>query len=270
MSAFVTIGNTDYHYESVGTGDALIFIHAGIAHMGMWDAQMMAFSLDYRVVRYDVRGFGQTKNPAGTYRDHDDLAALLDAIHIQSAYIVGASNGGRISLDFAIAYPARVKKLVLVCPAASGMQMGVHITEDDIALEAPIEEAFEAGDLEKAARLEVAHWIVGPNRDEDVISDELRKLTYEMSLSVFQIPEEDDEGENDMLEPPALQRMDEVRAPTLVIQSTDDARYHVPLSQTIAAGIPGAHLEMIADAGHLPNMEHPARFNTLVRDFLDG
>src|ERR671936_3184279 len=104
------------HYEVAGAGPPVVFVHAGIADSRMWDAQFASFADDFRVVRYDIAGFGRSPLRGGPFCHWRDLVALLDELRIEQAALVGNSFGGRIALDVAIAAPERVSALVLVAP----------------------------------------------------------------------------------------------------------------------------------------------------------
>ncbi len=103
-------------YDLAGEGDALVLLHAGIADRRMWDPQWAAFAERYRVIRADARGFGATSAPDGPYGHHLDLAAVLDDAGVERAHLVGVSLGAGTAVVFALAFPDRVRSLVLVSP----------------------------------------------------------------------------------------------------------------------------------------------------------
>jgi len=150
------------HYDVQGEGEPLVLIHAAIANLNEWDAQMPAFARHFRVVRFDVRGFGETPDPAGKYTDHADLKALLYALGISHAHVLGNSNGGRIAMDFALTYPKIVAKLVMVAPGLPGYTP----PNDKFAEEklAKYEAALKAGDTDLAAEIIAQIWVDGPRR----------------------------------------------------------------------------------------------------------
>ncbi len=78
-TGFLEVPGASLYYECAGQGYPLVLIHAGIADSRMWDEQVAAFAPRYRVIRYDVRGFGQTRLGAGSFANYEDVAALLDA-----------------------------------------------------------------------------------------------------------------------------------------------------------------------------------------------
>ena len=116
----VEINGAQIAYEIAGAGHALTLIHAGIADKRMWDAQFATFAESYRVLRYDIRGFGQSTLPAGPYTMREDLRALLQHLGIARTHMIGISMGGSIAIDFTLDYPEMVSALIPVAAGISG------------------------------------------------------------------------------------------------------------------------------------------------------
>src|SRR5918911_1083992 len=114
VSGFAEVNGARLYYEAEGRGPAVVLIHGGLVDSRLWDAQMKPLSKHFRVVRYDIRGYGRSPAPTGEYWPHEDLRALLDYLKIGRATIVGLSLGGIVAADFALEYPDRVDRLVLV------------------------------------------------------------------------------------------------------------------------------------------------------------
>src|SRR5712691_428055 len=93
------------YFESVGSGEPLVLIHAAVADLRMWDEQVSAFAEKYRVIRYDAQGFGKSPAAVDPMPRAEDLHELLRTLGIGRAHLVGVSNGGSTALDFAILYP---------------------------------------------------------------------------------------------------------------------------------------------------------------------
>lgn len=122
ISGTVKVDGGEIYYESRGSGIPVVFIHAGYLDSRMWDEQFDLFSRNYNVIRYDVRGFGRSTNPAGPYSDAADLKSLLGYLKIEKGMLIGVSNGGRISFDFAIENPGRVLAMVPIDYGISGFK----------------------------------------------------------------------------------------------------------------------------------------------------
>jgi pimeloyl-ACP methyl ester carboxylesterase len=119
-TATVAVNGTRLYYEAAGEGPAVVLLHGGNLDRRLWDPQFLALAREHRVVRYDLRGFGRSRDRDGPFQAHEDLRALLDMLGVPRASLVGLSGGGRIAIDFAFAYPDRVHRLVLAAPGLSG------------------------------------------------------------------------------------------------------------------------------------------------------
>src|SRR4051812_9090057 len=160
-TGYVEYPGTKLYYEVDGDGPALTFVHAGVAHLRMWDAQVDEFKDRYTVIRYDERGFGQTNTEDVPYSNFDDLRRLLDHLGVEQTHLVGNSRGGMISLDFALEYPDRVRSLTLVGSGIGGFD------NDDPALTPifeEIERLWEAKDYPQVVELETQMWTDGPGQ----------------------------------------------------------------------------------------------------------
>ena len=256
------LNGTSLAYEITGQGPAVVFIHAGIADRRMWETQVEPFAEHFQVVRYDMRGFGQTPIVAGRYAHYEDLHGLLGHLGIERAILVGCSKGGAVALDFALAYPEKVKALVLVAAAIHGLR----IEADPLPQEAALEAAEEAGDLSLVSALEVQIWIDG-GRQPEQIDPAVRKLVYAMNLIALQ----NDVlglGEEERLDPAAADRLAEITVPTFVLIGDRDIPASLQRYEYLIRHIPHAQKATLTDAAHLPNMEHPDIFNRLVLTFL--
>lgn len=260
QTATVQIEGADLAYEIAGEGPAVVLLHAGFVDRRMWDEQFVAFAQHYCVVRYDQRGFGNSKTKPGSFSHRHDLAQLLNLLNIEQAHLLGCSMGGQISIDFALEYPEMVTSLVLVSSAMSGYEMQGEMPK-------PLQElmaAMQANDLERAAELAVQLWIAGPQRTPDQVDRGIRARTHEMSLTALP----NFFNEEEALAPLAVERLHEIRVPTLVMVGELDDDSIAKIGEQLATDITGAQKVMIAGAAHLPNMEKPAEFNHKVMEFL--
>src|SRR5215210_1370822 len=111
---YVEANGVRLYYQEAGHGHPLVLLHAGVADHTMWDRQIDLFAQKYRVIRYDLRGFGQTAMPPGNFTHHADLDGLLRFLDVDRAYLVGVSLGGSTVIDYALTYPDRVAAIVPV------------------------------------------------------------------------------------------------------------------------------------------------------------
>ena len=209
-SGFAEINGSKTYYEVAGEGHPLVLVHGFSLDTRMWDDQWDVFAEGYRVVRYDVRGFGQTA-PTGSmpYSRSDDLAALLDHLDIESAHIVGLSMGGDIALEFAISYPDRTIALIPVDAAIGGYnRTNVFAT----ALQALSEQGMEA-----AIQAWMDSPLFKPAMDNLKCAPRLKEIASGYSGWHWT------EGSTrTSLDPPANERLREISAPTLVIVGEHD------------------------------------------------
>jgi len=268
MNSSLSTGKADLndaqlYYEVKGTGQPLLLVHAGVADSRMWEAQINAFSEEYQVIRFDLRGFGRSNMPSGTFSNYEDIRALLDFLGIKSTYLLGISFGGLIALDFTLAYPDYVKALVLGAPSVSGASPSQRVRqfwdEEDALL--------EKGDLEGATELNLRLWVDGPHREASQVSVDVRELVREMQLGIFKKEIPDDVEEID-LEPPAIQRLGEAEIPVQVMVGELDLEEKLELADRLVREVPDCKKVLIPGAAHMLNMEKPDVFNRSVLDFL--
>ena len=248
------------YYEAEGAGDAVVLIHAGVANLRMWDEQVAALRDSYRVIRYDTRGYGLTETDAVEFSNRADIAALLDHLGEESAHVVGLSRGGMIALDFAIEFPQRVRSLVV---AAGGIGGYESPDEADESTFAQAEAWLEAKDWESLSEWETAYWADGPGQPADRVDPALRARVHDWILTTYRAEKE--EGRPQRLDPPAVGRLGELRAPLLVMLGTLDDPGTIESMRHLADSVRGARLEVF-EAAHMINLEHPERFNALLRE----
>jgi pimeloyl-ACP methyl ester carboxylesterase len=267
-TGYADVNGARLYYEVAGTGNPVIFSHAGIADHRMWNDQFEAFAQRYRVIRYDHRGMGQSSMPAGPFSLREDIYGLGRFLGADRAYVIGCSMGGSAALDCALAHPDFVDALVLVDSGMSGEQWTPEDEAEGERIFGPIGAAVERGDIDAANEMEVKIWVDGLRRTPEQVNPAVRKLVLDMNLNMFKRAEEFKRGEAQPLDPPAAGRLHEVRCPTLVIVGDEDLPFELRTADTMAAGIPNARKVVIHDAAHLPSMEKPEEFNRIVLDFL--
>lgn len=262
-SGLAQINDAQIYCETRGDGPPLLLIHAGVADGRMWDPQVDVFAQTYRVIRFDLRGFGRSDMPSGRFANHEDVRALLDHLDARPAHVLGISFGGAIALDFCLAYPGYVRSLILGAPSVGGTEPSQRIRrfwqEED--------EALEAGDLDGATELNLLLWVDGPQRQPDQVDPEVRERVRQMQLAIFQKETPDDVEEID-LEPPAAERLAQISVPTLILVGDLDLEEKQELASRLAAKIAGARKAVLPGVAHMLNMERPEQFNRAVLEFL--
>jgi 3-oxoadipate enol-lactonase len=258
----VTLNGARIHYERSGSGFPVLFIHAGIADSRMWEPQAAAFAGRFDMIRPDQRGFGDTALPPAPYSGLADLVGLLDHLKVDRAHVVGCSMGGTLAVDLALEHPDRVERLVLIAAGVSGSNAGAA----DAALFAEIEEADKAGDMDAVNRGEVRLWVDGPRRREGSAPAAVRALVLDMNGRSLHT--DWSSAESRPIDRPAISRLGEIKAPTLVIVGDQDLPHCLANADLITSRISGARKVVIENAAHLPSLERPEEFNRVLVDFL--
>ena len=262
-AGFVEIESGKAYYESEGEGPALVMIHAGVAHSGMWDGQFHAFAEHFRAVRYDLRGFGKTESKSGSFSFRQDLFDLLKALGIERTALVGLSMGGQIAVDFTLEYPELVSAVVPVAAGLSGFSGGQN--EVEATLEAQIIAADEQKDFALVNELELRMWVDGPGQSPARTPSALRERMREMNAVALSHTEE---IKSRRLDPPAAGRLGEIHVPALVIVGDLDTTGVIEACAALAKGIAGARQVVFPGVAHMVNLERPDLFFHTVDDFL--
>jgi 3-oxoadipate enol-lactonase len=259
-SGFAEVNGARLYYEAMGKGPAVVLIHGGLVDSRLWDAQMKPLSKRFRVVRYDIRGYGRSPAPAGEYYPLEDLRALLDYLKIDKATLVGLSLGGIVAADFSLEYPARVERLVLV---GAGLRGDKQPPDEKVsnarrvgAKEGPEKffEAFTQTDMLAGLR----------NRPA------ARAAMHTMMVENYKADAYIRAGLPQAPEPPTIQRLGQIKTPTLVVIGSLDGRNLQNIADTLASKIPGARKVVIPGASHHPPVETPEEFNRVLLDYLKG
>lgn len=262
-TGFLQINGANLYFEVAGSGSPLVFIHAGVADSRMWDPQFVFFAQHFKVVRFDLRGFGRSDLPSGRFSHYEDVAGLLKALKVPRAHLVACSFGGLVALDFALAYPERVRSLMLVAPSVGGAEPSERIQQFWEAEDA----ALERGDLEAATEINLRLWVDGPARSPGEVDPEVREKVGAMQLNIFQKPVPQDIEELD-LQPPALARLGEIKAPALLVAGELDLEEKRRTLDLLAREIPAARQAILPGGAHIITMEQPDAFNRIALDFL--
>jgi pimeloyl-ACP methyl ester carboxylesterase len=260
---FVEVDGGRLYFEVAGDGPSVVLLHPGLWDRRTWDEQFVTFSRRYRVLRYDLRGYGRSSRPEPDrpYSHVTDLGAAMDAAGMDRAALVGCSMGGAIELDFTLVHPERVTALVLAAPGLGGFEA----TADEEAwysdLGTEMEAAMRAGDLERVQDLRLQIW--APLGSDDPAGARIREIAFDNLHEITM-----DEGAAEQLDPPAIERLAEIAAPTLVLSADHDPPDMARICRTLAARISGARLVQIFGTDHVINVRRPAEFDAAVLAFL--
>jgi pimeloyl-ACP methyl ester carboxylesterase len=257
-------GGAKLHFEVAGEGPVVTLIHPGLWDMRTWDREFRTLAdAGYRVLRYDVRGYGRSSRPesGATYSNLRDLDALLEAAEVTLTALVGCSMGGGIAIDYTLAYPAKVWGLVPVATALGGFEATEEEEEWWAQRDEPIEAAIEAGDLERAEELRLEIW--APLGTDDERGARIRQIAFENIHEILM-----DESGEERLDPPAAHRLEEIDIPTLILEAEHDPPDLKRLADFLVREVIGSRKVVVEGADHVVNMRQPERFEELVLPFL--
>ncbi len=267
MSALVVNGQR-WEVRRIGAGAPVLLVHGFTGRGRAWEPHTRALARRFSVVAVDLPGHGRSGIPASpaaatVERAADDLAEILERTGSRPAHVVGYSLGARIALRLAIAHPSAVLRLVLESPSAglAGEDERVARREADEHLAERIErdgvERFV--DEWEALPLFASQRLLSPVRAARLHALRLANRPAGLAVSL--------RGAGQGAMEPLHDRLASVTAPTLVIAGTRDKVGRARAS-IVAAGIPGARLEIVERAGHTAHLEAPAAFRRLLVDFL--
>ncbi|MBC5804716.1 MAG: hypothetical protein DLM53_05800 [Candidatus Eremiobacter antarcticus] len=260
-TGFASVNGTQLYYEEAGEGTSVVFIHGLGLDRRMWDEQFQEFAGRYRVIRYDVRGFGKSDVPSDSpFRHVDDLRALLDYLAAPKSHIIGFSMGGIVALHHALLHPDATLSLVLADSALDGHPWSA---EWDESVDAVWEHAAKAG--AKAGNDKwLEHDLFGPAREQPHVKAKLAQIVGESSGWNW-VNESPVQG----IDPRSIDRLHDISAPTIVIVGERDLADFRTIATTLTQAIPGARKVVIEGAGHMSNIEKAPEFNSIVSSFLE-
>jgi pimeloyl-ACP methyl ester carboxylesterase len=262
MSQTAKVNGTSLFYETRGEGFPAVFVSGGgILDRRGWDNQFETFAKHYRVVRYDIRGIGNSERPQDSFSHSKDLYALLTFLNITRAHVVGLSVGGAIALDFAIEHPEVVDCLILAAPGLSSDSK----SETNLQGLKALTNLVKTKGLEKLIQLTLdAPFVL--SKQNAVGREKVRQIyldnadVFESGFPVYALWEP--------LKPPPEDRLATVRARVLIIRGDSDSPVYAAMTDKISKGIPQATTVVIPGGTHFLNLEKPVEFNAAMQVFL--
>ena len=227
----------------------------------IWDAQFERFAQRFRVVRYDLRGFGKSDLPTAPYSTLDDLHVMMDRLDIKKACVIGVSLGGSLALEFALSYPARVTGLVL-----AGSTLRGYPYSDDY-----VKEFLYYRKIARRKGVAVAQQEMLGNpllrsiaKKPDLFAPVIQMIR---DYSGFHWLQHDPHR---VFYPPAIERLAEITCPVQIIIGEHDIDDLQGVAQRLIREIGHARSAVLPDVGHIVNMEASEPFTRIVLDFLDS
>ena len=253
---YLALEGARLRYRDEGHGPPVILVQGWTLDLEMWEPQVAALKDDFRLVRFDRRGYGLSSGRPDTTRDSADLAALLRHLRLNRVSLIGMSQGARAVLAFASAAPAQVAALILDGPPSMELAEG-----DDL----PVDEFHS---LVRTRGIEAfrRRWLYLPLMQLRTRDPRMRALLAAMierypghDLACPAAPDAPADA------PP---RLESIVAPTLILLGQYDLPSRAHSARFLCARLGSAERTVIADAGHLPNLDQPALYSDLCRAFL--
>ncbi len=256
------VNGTSLFYEMQGEGFPIVFVSGGgILDRRGWDNQFKTFAETHRVVRYDIRGIGQSARPTGSFSHSEDLYALLTFLKIERAHVVGLSVGGAIAIDFAIEHPEIVDCLILAAPGLSSDSK----SEPNMEGLAALAEAVKTEGFDYVIQLTLdAPFVLskqnvsGGKKVCEIYFD--NEDVFEAGFPLYTLWEP--------IQPPPETRLASIRARVLIMRGDNDNPAYLSMTNRISNGLPHATTVVIPGGTHFLHLEKPAEFNQTMRDFL--
>lgn len=269
MPHLTTDDGVKLYYEEVGSGIPIIFVHEFAGDYRSYEMQIRYFGQRYRCVAYNARGYPPSDVPKdgsrfSQERARDDIRAVLDALHIDKAHIVGLSMGGFAALHFGFTYPERARSLVVAgCGYGAAPEKRTQFAEEAEAAAAQFERLGMAGAAEGYA--------LGPTRVQlqnkdprgwKEFADQLKEHSTEGAALTMRGVQKRRPSLFDLVD-----KMKTITVPTLVMTGDEDWPCLKP-GLLMKRTIPTAALVVMPNAGHTINLEDPAAFNQHLADFF--
>jgi 3-oxoadipate enol-lactonase len=252
-----------------GAGPPIVLLHAGVADLRAWDDVVPPLVAGgYRTVRFDARGYGRSITDDVEYSPRAEVLAVMDALGIGQAVLVGNSRGGALALDTAIE-PSTSSRVVAVVGVAAGVRgFDGGGTPAELEIFKAYEKVDEAEPFDAVAltQFEVWVWGDGPGQPAGRAAASVRERLYEMSLPLNDPASV--KGREIPLDPPANERLADLRCPVLMVVGALDFSDTVKSAEHLVAEAPNARMQVWDDVAHMIGMEQPDRLAAVIVEFV--
>jgi 3-oxoadipate enol-lactonase len=251
--------------EAEGDGPPIVLLHSALVNRRSWDALTPRLvAAGYRVIRYDLRGFGGSTTEDVEFSPTADLRAVMRAFGVERAALVGNSMGAILALDAVLESAPELVAFVWVGGGIGGLEPNDAPAE--VAAWEQMQQAHDEGDLDAEAEWDVRIWVDGIGQPETRVPREIRDAVRTMDRPLLDPARVF--GRRIRPDPPANDRLGEVRVPTLVVVGTLDTSATRAAADRLAGAVAGARLVTLPDVAHMIGMEAPERLASLIVDFL--
>ena len=271
---YIKVGNIRTRYWALGDGKSTaILIHGLGGYIENWEDNIAALAQDRRVYALDLAGFGRSDKPQTRFSIPYFTEIVKEFMIVQDvdkAALIGESMGGAIVLQFALQYSHQVEKMVLADSVGLGKEVEIYSRIGSLPI---LGELFTRPNRKGSAQLARRLFY-----NQDLITDQMVEEGYEMSSlpgaqrcllsalrSMYNIW-----GVKSDVYRPILNRLEEIRVPTLIIWGAQDRLLPVAYAHLAAQRLPNVKLHIFDPCGHVPIIERAQEFNALVIDFLSN
>lgn len=242
-------------YDLLGEGPLVVLIHGTNLNRRMWDGDVAWLAEQASVLQYDLRGQGVSETPTDPYSNHEDLLELLDELGKEQVSLIGLSAGVQVALDVALNAPNRVRRMIMVSPSLTG-----YVPEERPPFFSDLSDALQDRDFDRANEVLLASPMMSvppkfEQRVRTMVEDNSRLWTIPRSLI-------------EQPSPPAIERLNEIRAPVLILVGTNDLDMIHTQGRLLDRRLENGRLVTVPGGGHLLNMSSPDSFREEVSAFL--
>jgi len=260
---FIKAEGLKIFYEISGKGDPVLLLHGNYTDSRIWRYQVFSLvAAGYKVITCDLRGSGKSDKPANAFHHTSDVLLLLNVLGLDKVTLIGSSMGGAVAIDFTLAYPERVKSLVLAAPFLNGafvppgmlwrMLRNYNVLQtkgEEEAVEEVIKDPYWSFLFPKHEHKEGRRLLL------DILRSPGNYCSWSRNLAI-------------PLKPLAKRRLDQIKVPVLIVSGSRDHPLYHRIAKKLQSDIPQAKSHLITDSSHLPFMDKPEEFNRLLLHFL--
>ncbi|RUS46524.1 alpha/beta fold hydrolase [Cohnella sp. AR92] len=258
---FCEANGAKLHASIKGQGDSVLLVHGGYSNMSVWDEHVDEIASQFKAIRYDQRGYGQSSGPSGPFSYYEDIKSILDYYQVNNTHIVASSFGGSAAIDFTLRYPEYVNKLILVGPSINGVNYPFRMKWEGILDYLRVNRAG----MEKAADvfLQKNFWSYMVPQEEE------RKRRFKEIYTSNAVFYNSKQSWQRPLTPHAIHRLEEIRKPLLIIEPENDHPFNKKVCEIIHSRVKDSEKIVMNNSGHYPHLEHPSEFTSILLEYLN-
>jgi len=238
-------------YRDEGAGPAVVLVHGWTLDLDMWEPQVL-LAAQLRIVRFDRRGFGLSSGEASMRADVQDLHALITRLELPRPLLVGMSQGARVVLDFAARHP--------MIPGALMLDGAPPCAQSDLPMALFRDTARRSG-IEAFRKLWADHALTQLVTGDPAIHALRSRILARYRGTDLLAKAEEEHGALDD------QALKQIRVPVRIVNGECDADTRRHAGQRLHTALPDSEIVVVANAGHMPNLDAPDDYNRIVSEF---